>query len=190
MKKIVIDPGHGGVDSGAVSDDLPGVYEKTFALDISKRLKCLLELTGKFEIRLTRIADAFVSLDDRAKMANDWGADFFVSIHHNARFVEQPGIEIETWYLTGLPPYSFSVRTADLIQKGLIFGLKKQGELVIDRGIKQANFAVLRRTKMPAILTELGFITDKEEGEWLSESLNRGVLAELLMTSIDEAFVV
>lgn len=187
MKKIVIDPGHGGADSGAVSDDLPGVFEKNLALDISKRLKCLLELGGKYDVRLTRSADIFVSLDGRAKMANDWPADLFVSIHHNARFIEQPGIELETWYLTGLPPESRSAMIADLIQKSLVFGLRKEGEVVIDRGTKSANFAVLRRTKMPAVLVELGFITDKAEGEWLSISLNRSLLAELLMTGIDEA---
>jgi N-acetylmuramoyl-L-alanine amidase len=187
MKKIVIDPGHGGVDSGAVSDDLPGVYEKTYALNISKRLKCLAEMDGKFECLMTRTEDVFLSLDARAKMANDWGADLFVSIHHNARFVEQPGIEVETFYYIGSALTSFSSKVADHIQTELILGMKKHGELVIDRGVKQANFAVLRKTKMPAILTELGFITDKDEATWLGVSLNRALLAELLLSGIASA---
>lgn len=190
MKKIVFDPGHGGKDSGAVSDDLPGIYEKTFALDIAKRVKCLAELYGKFEARLTRMEDVFVSLDDRCKFANNWGADLFVSIHHNARFLEQPGVEIETFYYINSSSTSFSAKVAAQVQNDLIFGLKKEGESVINRGVKQANFAVLRKTKMPAILVELGFITDRAEAEWLSIPINRGLLAELLMTSIASAFVV
>ena len=190
VKKIVIDPGHGGTDPGAVSDDFPGIDEKTYALDISARLRCLLELDGKYKCLMTREKDIFVSVPDRSKMANDWGADLFVSIHHNARFEERPGIEIETFFYIKNSPESKAAKAAREVQSSLIIGLVKDGEKVIDRKVKQANFSVLRETNMPAILVELGFITDRDEATWLGLPMNRALLAELVNQGIRAHFAV
>lgn len=152
--RVVIDPGHGGTDTGAVGN---GLVEKTLNLEIALRLRDLLELDtadplggGEWDVRMTREADVTVSLADRVMLANNWPADRFVSIHHNA---------FSSSAANGTETFSFSSGTTsaalrDRVQEELLLGLG-----LADRGAKTANFYVLRETTMPAVLSEGGFLT-------------------------------
>lgn len=158
-KKIYIDPGHGGSDPGAVGPT--GLQEKAVNLRVGTVLKnCLVEYGGA-TVRMSRTGDTYVSLDARAADANKWGADRFISIHHNASTNSS---------VNGTETYSYPGSTigADLrdkVQKQLLAwgGLN-------NRGGKTANFAVLRKTNMPAILTEASFITNPAEEKRLRDA--------------------
>jgi N-acetylmuramoyl-L-alanine amidase len=151
-KKIYVDPGHGGSDPGAVGPT--GLKEKDVNLRVGTVLKnCLIEYGGA-TVRMSRTSDKSVSLDGRANDANSWGADRFISIHHNS-FSDRSVNGTETYSYPG------SVNGADLrdkVQKQLVAwgGLK-------NRGGKTANYAVLKNTTMPAILTEASFISNPSE---------------------------
>lgn len=143
MKKVMIDPGHGGSDPGAVGN---GLREKDLVLTIAKGIEA--ELAAyQVEVKLTRTTDRIVSLTDRSRQANNWGADLFVSIHINAG----GGTGFETF----IHPTD-GARVKDM-QKTVHQAIMKQLN-VRDRGQKTANFAVLRQSSMPAILTESLFI--------------------------------
>lgn len=143
MKKVMIDPGHGGSDSGAVGN---GLREKDLVLTIAKGIEA--ELSAyQVEVKLTRTTDRIVSLTDRSRQANAWGADLFISIHINAG----GGTGFETFIH---PTDGAKVKE---LQKTLHQAIIKPLN-VRDRGRKTANFAVLRETNMPAILTESLFI--------------------------------
>ena len=151
---MVIDPGHGGSDPGAIGN---GIVEKEINLRVALRLKELLELDavdphggGDWEVRLTRTADTFVSLAGRVAVANSWGADLYVSIHHNA--FSSPAAN-------GTETFSFANGTqgADLRDELQSELLAAHG--LTNRGSKTANFYDLRETQMPAALTEAGFLT-------------------------------
>jgi len=151
-KKIYVDPGHGGSDPGAVGPT--GLKEKDVNLRVGTVLKnCLIEYGGA-TVRMSRTGDKYVSLDARANDANNWGAARFISIHHNSSSDRS---------VNGTETYSYpgSVTGADLrdkVQKQLVAwgGLR-------NRGGKTANFLVLRKTTMPAILTEASFISNPSE---------------------------
>lgn len=148
MSKIFIDPGHGGHDPGAVSHN---IKEKDITLDIGLLLGEMLKKEG-FKVGFTRTNDSFVSLSDRANKSNSFGADVFISIHCNA-FTSPLAKGVETFYF----------RTS---KKGQKLASKFQNSIVqnklstADRGSKQGNFYVLRRTKATAVLLELGFLTN------------------------------
>jgi N-acetylmuramoyl-L-alanine amidase len=157
MIKIFIDPGHGGSDPGAVGN---GLQEKDVALDIAKRLAKKLEEYDGVEVRLSRTDDRFISLADRANMANDWGADYFISDHVNAAGGE------------GYECYIFNGNVSDATkdnQDAMNTEIVKVTEW-FNRGKKRANFAVLRQTNMPAILTENGFIDNSNDAKKLKDS--------------------
>lgn len=142
---VVLDPGHGGSDPGAVSC---GIREADVVLDVSRRLRPLLEASGA-RVAMTRTTDAFVGLSARAAFANSRGATGFVSQHSNSnRGTAATGTE--TFVFTRASDRSRSLATG--VQRAMLraWGLR-------DRGVKSANLAVLRETNMPAILTELGF---------------------------------
>lgn len=148
MKTIVIDPGHGGKDPGATGG---GVREKDIALDVAKKVRVHLRAAG-YSVILTREQDKFVSLGNRAAEANMWGADLFVSIHCNsAPNSSANGMEVYVHTFRGAD----STRAAHAIYDRLlpVSGLK-------GRGVKANNYAVLRETKMPAVLVELAFISN------------------------------
>ncbi len=141
---IVIDPGHGGRDPGAVGC---GLEEEDIVLDVSLKLQSLLQRAG-VSVRMTRSNDTFVTLTGRSDFANSLGASRFVSIHSNASTPAATGTETFS-HTTGS---STSRNLRDNLQSEMIaaWGLR-------DRGGKTANFSVLRRTSMPAALTELAF---------------------------------
>nr|MDQ3034803.1 N-acetylmuramoyl-L-alanine amidase [Myxococcota bacterium] len=142
---IVIDAGHGGSDPGAVGCSL---QEANVVLDVTQRLRVLLEGAG-VRVALTRDDDTFVGLSARAAYANSRAADGFFSVHSNANS-GTPATGTETFVITGAGARSRSLGAG--IQAAMIaaWGLR-------DRGLKEANFAVLRETTMPAALGELAF---------------------------------
>ncbi|AZR72206.1 hypothetical protein BBF96_01615 [Anoxybacter fermentans] len=151
--KIYVDPGHGGSDSGAVGPT--GLTEKEVNLRVGTVLKnCLIEYGGA-TVRMSRTTDVYVSLSDRVNDANSWGADRFISVHHNAS--SDPSVNgTETYCYTYGSSYSFDLRNkvhAQLLAWG---GLP-------DRGTKTADFYVLKYTSMPTILTEASFISNPDE---------------------------
>lgn len=147
--KVCIDAGHGGKDSGAVGAT---VSEKWITLDVANRIAQKLQNSG-IDVVMTRDSDYFVELADRTKIANNAGADVFVSIHCNSAGPEVRGTEV--WYYPGASEDS---RLAKSIRDKLI---ARTG--FHDRGVKEESFAVLRLTKCPASLVELGFISSKQE---------------------------
>ncbi|MBO1003346.1 N-acetylmuramoyl-L-alanine amidase [Pseudogracilibacillus auburnensis] len=164
MIKIFIDPGHGGSDLGAVGN---GLREKDVTLNISKRIRKY--VNDHFEghsIRMSRSDDQTVSLSQRTTLANNWGADVFVSVHVNAG----GGTGYEDFIHRSLSNTSSTAKLRDIIHAEIV----KQVDWR-NRGKKKANFAVLRTSKMSAMLTENGFIDTKADADKLKSSafLNR-----------------
>ncbi|WP_368492838.1 N-acetylmuramoyl-L-alanine amidase [Geobacillus thermodenitrificans] len=155
MVKIVIDPGHEGVennlDPGAVAN---GLKEAALTLRIAKYMYDMLNEYEGVQMRLTRTGNQRLTLSQRAKMANEWGADFFLSIHINAG----GGTGFETYIYNG------NVSQATIAYQNVIHAeIMKAIGGVRDRGKKRANYAVLRETKMPALLTENLFIDNAND---------------------------
>jgi N-acetylmuramoyl-L-alanine amidase len=159
MSKILIDPGHGGSDPGAIGN---GIKEKDVVLDIAKRIKDGLANYENAEVQLTRNVDISRTLSERTNHANSWGADLFVSIHINAATSSSAdGFESFTY------PGSKSATKA--FQNGIHRSILAKVAFD-DRGQKQANFHVLRETHMTSILTENGFISNVADAKKLKDS--------------------
>lgn len=151
MKIICIDPGHGGKDPGACAG---GVCEKDIALNVAKKIGVHLRAAG-YNVIFTREQDKFVSLGNRAAEANMWGADIFVSVHCNsAPNASANGMEVYVHTSRGAD----STRAAHAIYDRLLPASGLKG-----RGVKANNYAVLRETAMPAVLVELGFISNSDD---------------------------
>jgi N-acetylmuramoyl-L-alanine amidase len=147
---VVIDPGHGGRDPGAVG--IGGLQEKQINTTISNRVQQQLQAAG-ITVLMTRSSDVFVDLDARAQYANQAGADLFVSIHANAISMDRPEVNgLETYY------YSSGERLARSIHASVL-----QNTDLGDRGVRTARFYVLRYTTMPSVLVETGFVTGAED---------------------------
>ncbi|MDB6354125.1 N-acetylmuramoyl-L-alanine amidase [Trichococcus sp. K1Tr] len=195
---IYLDPGHGGWDSGA---SFNGVYEKTINLKVANKVKALLEAKG-YNVAMTRTTDVSVSgttdlsteLLARAAMANAAKADIFVSIHHNSAGYTSTVSGIETFYYgyyAGWEPeinqamhldparLANSVTLADEIQSSLISATGAK-----DRGIYDETFAVLRETAMPAVLLELGFMSNATELAKLATDSYQNILAQAVANGI------
>jgi N-acetylmuramoyl-L-alanine amidase len=154
MVKIFIDPGHGGNDPGATAN---GLFEKDLTLSIALKLKAELLKYENVQVKLSRENDTYLTLSERAKMANDWGADIFISIHINAG----GGVGFESYIYNG------SVSTSTIAYQNIIHEEIVKVTGWNDRGKKRENYAVLRETKMPAILTENGFIDNTTDANKL-----------------------
>ncbi|NMF85410.1 DUF3747 domain-containing protein [Nodosilinea sp. P-1105] len=147
---VMIDPGHGGRDPGAIG--IGGLREKDINTTISNRLRQQLQAAG-LTVLMTRDSDVYVSLEGRTQMANRAGADLFVSIHANAISMSRPEVNgLETYYL------SSGERLARSIHSSVLRNTDMR-----DRGVRQARFYVLRHTTMPAVLVETGFVTGAED---------------------------
>ncbi|TWK63141.1 N-acetylmuramoyl-L-alanine amidase [Bacillus licheniformis] len=161
MKKVWLDAGHGGTDPGASGY---GLKEKDVVLKIVKYAKSYLEANYKnVQVKLTRSTDVFYELSKRASMANQWGADLFVSVHANAG----GGTGFETFRYPGTAGKTLELQKA--LHNEILTTMKAYGQIA-DRGLKQANLAVVRETRMPAVLTENLFIDRKEDAERLKDS--------------------
>ncbi len=164
--KIFIDPGHGGTDPGAVGPS--GLKESEINLDVSLMLGD--ELAGfGYDIAYSRTEEKAVSLEERAKKANAYGADIFISIHCNSSS-NQAAEGSETFY--------YKPNTAAQFMARIIVDNLTQYNGQPNRGAKQGNYYVLRKTAMPATLVELAFISNLEEEYLLSTEDFRKLCAE------------
>lgn len=176
---VVIDPGHGGPDSGAIGTN--GVLEKDVVLDIAKQ--CLLlnhRLFGDhLEIYLTRYSDTLVSLSTRARLAKALGADAFVSLHCNqAPNKKAQGFEIFLFHgQVDTESNAIASNVAHYLQN-------KLG--IYDRGIKYANFQVLRDTHghCSSLLLETGFISNNVEANYTKRTESQSAIALALLQSL------
>lgn len=167
---VVIDPGHGGHDRGGIAGQK--VPEKVVALDVAKRLRTALNRAG-FRTVMTRTDDRFVSLGERVAVARANPDAIFVSIHFNAaRRVGARGIE--TFYAS-----SSSRPVAVNIQRQLVAVGQTR-----DRGVKHAEFYVLRENRLRAALTECGFLTNPDDARLAEKSSYRQRLADGIATAI------
>jgi N-acetylmuramoyl-L-alanine amidase len=197
VQTIVLDPGHGGFDKGAISSY---GYEKDYALDVARLLRPLLQAKG-FHVLMTRESDVFVPLEVRAQIANKTTNSIFVSLHFNATDRDPAATGFEIYSLTprgapstyednltfasinvqnGTQEDAASVELSSCIYHSLVGQI---GEF--DRGIKRARFAVLRLTKIPAVLLEPGFLTERGESRLIASSEWRRKLAEAICAGID-----
>ncbi|MDV3349404.1 N-acetylmuramoyl-L-alanine amidase [Leptothoe sp. LEGE 181152] len=173
---VAIDPGHGGRDPGAVG--IGGLQEKQVIFPISQQVAAILREQG-VDVVMTRNSDIELDLDPRVQIAERADADLFVSIHANAINLSRPDVNgLETYYYSGAGA-RFARTVHDVV-------LRMMG--MSDRRVRQARFYVLRRTSMPAILIEVGFVTGAEDihnlrdPEWRSEMANaiaRGILTHI-----------
>lgn len=170
---IVIDAGHGGKDPGA--SGISGTKEKDFNLAMALRLKALLDKEPQIKVHLTRSDDTFVELDDRAKIANNLKADLFISIHGNA---------INNATVSGTETYYYSEAGkafAAIVHKHLV-----QATGLPDRKIRQAGFVVIKKTAMPAILLESGYLTNAKDEKVLWDEAARDRIAQSIVAGIKE----
>jgi N-acetylmuramoyl-L-alanine amidase len=172
-KIIVIDPGHGGKDSGAIG--IKGIKEKDIVLDIALKILRLNDrLETPLDIYLTRYGDTLISLSDRSKLAKTLNADLFVSLHCNhSDNPKARGIEVyvvETHFEYSKESIWFAYQLQNRIKKQLNFE---------SRGVKFANFQVLRETigHYPSVLLELGFLSNGDESGYLLDNGNIRALA-------------
>jgi N-acetylmuramoyl-L-alanine amidase len=167
---VMIDPGHGGKDSGAVG--LGGLQEKDVILPISQRVAAILEQQGIHAI-LTRTSDYFVDLAPRVEMAKQDHADLFVSIHANS-IDNRPDVNgLETYY------FDSGNRLAQTIHNSILQNLD-----IKDRGVRRARFYVLRNNPMPAVLVEVGFVTGVEDSPRLGTAAYENQMAQAIANGI------
>ena len=196
VQTVVLDPGHGGFDKGARNNF---GTEKDYALDVARKLRPMLQKKG-FKVVLTRENDVFIPLHMRARIANATKDSIFVSLHFNgASNREASGLEIFSLTPRGAPSTDDDALALHFVnmQAGSpvdaqSFALSATvfhsmlGHLPeLDRGIKRARFAVLRHTKIPAILVEGGFMTETENSKRVADPAWREKLAESLAVGIE-----
>ncbi|KGG15368.1 MULTISPECIES: N-acetylmuramoyl-L-alanine amidase [unclassified Prochlorococcus] len=164
---VIIDPGHGGPDSGAVG--INGLKETDVVLEISKYVSSFLGEKG-IKVQLTRYREVDLGLAKRVRIANNSNADAFISIHANAtRGFKREVSGIESYFFAGI----YGRKLAEHIQKAL---LDVPGGSP-DRGVRQSRFFVIRNTNMPAALIEVGFLTGRLDAKLLSQKAYRKKIA-------------
>ncbi|MCD8090793.1 MAG: N-acetylmuramoyl-L-alanine amidase [Clostridiales bacterium] len=172
--KIFIDPGHGGTNPGAIGID--GLKEAEINLDVSLRLGEILAGRG-YDIEYSHTGDETLSLAERANRANAWGADYFISIHCNSNSDPSIGGTETFYYKAG----TTAERFAETVNNALVAEINLR-----DIGIFARNLAVLRLTRMPAVLTELAFLTNPAEAALLETAEFRQSCAVGLADGITE----
>ena len=194
-KIVYLDAGHGGYDPGA---SYFGISEKSLTLAIQSRVKAKLEAEG-YQVVTTRTNDSFVDLTDRSRAANASESDIFVSIHINAAgssdvqgietYYYQPYAEypsrINAAYHANPTRLSMSDTLANAIQSSLINATGAQNQ-----GVKRRTFAVLRETTAPAVLLELGFLSNPQEAARLTTSAYQETLANAIVAGIKRYYSV
>jgi len=173
---VVIDPGHGGPDPGAIG--IGGMRETDVVLEVSKLVKKLLSERG-VKAKLTRKNEVDLDLPPRVSFANNTDADIFVSIHANASRGKRRDINgLETFYYRG--------------PRGRLLAKKIQKQILRvspgspDRGVKQGRFYVIKNTKMPAVLVEIGFLTGRLDARRLEKTAHRKRMAYAIAKGIIE----
>jgi len=168
---VVIDPGHGGKDPGAIG--IGGTQEKQVILPISKQIAAILEKEG-VKVVMTRDSDYFVDLAPRVAIAERANADVFVSIHANSMGLSRPDINgLETYY------FSSGQRLAQIIHRNVL-----QRVTIRDRGVRRARFYVLRKSSMPSVLVEVGYMTGREDNPRLRSAAYQTQMAEAIARGI------
>ena len=213
VSRIVIDPGHGGHDSGAKGK---GVTEAELVLDVALRLEKLLLKVAGVEVILTRRTDEFIPLPDRTAIANRESADLFLSVHANASPNPQAH-GVETYFLNfannssaaavaarenaastlamgEMPDLVKSIALnnkvdesrdfATHVQHAMAERLRASNKLLKDLGVKQAPFVVLIGATMPSVLAEISFVTNPQEAKLLKSGAYRQKIAESLFNAI------
>ncbi len=213
VARVVVDPGHGGHDPGAIAHR---VTEAQLVLDVALRLEKLLLKQRGVDVVLTRRADVFVPLEERTALANRSGADLFLSIHANAS-ENTSARGVETYYLNfasnpeaeavAARENSASGRTlhalpeilraialndkldesrdfAELVQQSMARRLKAHNSRLKSLGVKRAPFVVLIGAGMPSVLAEISFVTNKEEAALLRTGAYRQRIAEALFDAV------
>lgn len=170
-KVIVLDPGHGGNDQGASSNTSKKSLEKNYTLKTAKELKKALEKTGA-KVKLTRSDDSYVSLEDRKQ-----DGDAFISIHNDA--LDSPNAN-------GATVYWFKDNQETLAET-LSASIEKKS-LLSNKGARQENFQVLRQTNKPAVLLELGYISNPTDEVMITDQLHRQVVEEAVVDGLKQYF--
>ncbi len=217
FKTIVIDPGHGGDDEGAISPS--GVKEKDIVLEIAREVKKIIDRKLGIRVVLTRDGDYFVPLEDRTAIAANVNADLFVSIHANS--TSRKSIRgVETYFMnldasdddamaaavaensvikfegksfeadSDLAAILFDMAQTEHLLESSRFAMLIHGRLgkvldTVDRGVKQAPFIVLANASMPAVLLEVGFMSNAKDLEMLKKDGTQEGIAEAIFESIE-----
>ena len=210
LQRVIIDPGHGGHDTGTIGPS--GYAEKDLVLDVSKRLKELIEKEIGAEVLMTRDDDRFIPLETRTALANQHEGDLFISVHANSSRVRSVK-GVETFYLNlttsrealdiatrenaasehsihELQDLSKKILLQDKVEESRELAKVMQKSLAgrrnsgTDRGVKQAPFIVLMGANMPSILTEISFISNPQEEKLLKEPDYRQSIAESLFEGV------
>ncbi|MCC5832643.1 MAG: N-acetylmuramoyl-L-alanine amidase [Chlamydiales bacterium] len=183
METIVIDAGHGGKDGGSISQR-DSYEEKELTLETAHMIRTHLNQLG-YKTVMTRTQDTYVPLSKRAEIANSLNADLFVSIHYNySPNNEAQGIEVYYYKEEKNPASSRIVKSkalGSLVLKKVITNTGADS-----RGVKEANFAVIRETKMPAILVEAGFLSNPKERERVRDPKYQRLIARAIAQGIDQ----
>lgn len=170
-KVVVIDAGHGGSDCGATRN---GIYEKNITLDVSKKVYDLLVKKG-YDVYMTRDKDEFVSLQDRVAISENISPDIFVSIHVNSSNAESPN-GLETHYYK-----DNSLQLAKTVHASMLNHIK-----AYNRGLFKSKFYVINHTTAPAILVEIGFISNNAERAQLVSESRKQATAKAIAEGIHE----
>ena len=201
---VVIDAGHGGRDSGSLG--LFGVHEKYYALKVARMVRDMLQKRG-YKVVMTRDRDVFISLDNRVKIANRYPSAICISIHFNSAQRQANGIETFTVSPVGVPHMGRGVRAKDfrmvpgniadsasialataVHSRTVRFLNGKDGMpnnfRVADRGIKRARFNMLAGIRIPAILLEGGFISNREEARKVHQSAYQQTIAIAVVEAV------
>jgi N-acetylmuramoyl-L-alanine amidase len=210
LQRVIIDPGHGGHDTGTIGPS--GYEEKELVLDVSKRLKELIEKELGAEVVLTRDDDTFIPLETRTAIANQHEGDLFISVHANSSRVRSVR-GVETFFLNlttsresldiatrenaasehsihELQELSKKILLQDKIEESRELARVMQKSMStrrnsgIDRGVKQAPFIVLMGANMPSVLTEISFISNPQEEKLLRTADYRQSIAESLLAGV------
>ncbi|MBD0380517.1 N-acetylmuramoyl-L-alanine amidase [Paenibacillus sp. WST5] len=169
---VVIDAGHGDNDPGALS--ITGKYEKDFTLVTSKKVQKLLSQDKRVTVLMTRSDDTFVELDGRVAFANDNQVDLFLSIHGNSAKASVSGTE--TYYNK---PESLTL--ANIVHKHVVAATGFP-----DRKVREADFRVIKKTTMPAVLVEVGYLSNKNDEAAMYKEAFQDQVAAALVTAIKE----
>ena len=167
---VVIDAGHGGYDRGGI----PGqrVSEKDMTLDVARRLRSVLAASG-YRVVMTRDSDVFVPLGTRTAIANSYRNAIFVSVHFNSAPRSSAG-GIETYFYNRQ-----SLALASAIHHYVAGGAPSE-----NRGVRRRGYFVLRRTNMPSVLVECGFLTSPSEAAYVQNASYRQKLAEEIAAGV------
>ena len=213
--RIIIDPGHGGKDPGAIG--AAGTYEKDIVLDIAKRVKAILD-GYHYDVKMTRSGDTFIPLEQRTEIASQFVSDLFISIHANSSPTNRAsGLEVYAikeldWQeqkdpqrlknhdiLFGKLAMQRHDKAVESIVTDMLYSYKSSESFALawavseelgqetrarERGVYKAGFFVLRNTLMPAVLIEVGFLSNPREERQLNSSPYRQKIAEGIAQSI------